>query len=482
MTWILSVVLAVTGAAVPAAAPGGVVWSPCADPALAGMECATLEVPVDWADPEGRRIVLDLGRAPATGPSPDGSVLVNVGGPGIRGVQWVARALDNFAGLRARMDVVTWNPRGGDGRYLPVAECSQGPAYDVPRDEAEYAAAAAAGWAAMQPCRDADPALFDHLDSATQARDMDAIRAALGEEQVNYLGSSYGGVLGASYARLFPDRVRTMFVDSIIEHVSGPVGHNRANSRGVEELFGQFVAWCAEEAECALHGRDAGQAWRDLRAAAAQQPVPVLGADPPATVDAELLTFLAIGPIVHPEAWPEFAAAIVRGEAGDAGGFTPDGQPPVFAAAALATLCADGFRFTDHAEYAAARAESVALFPNVGGDRDDYTAMCAGWPAPVANPPGPLPSAELPPLLGAGPALELGNVRAMTEQVPGSVVLTFATAGHGLYLNEGNRCVIEHADRYLTDAVLPAGDLECPPNPAELPAGSIADPAADSGE
>jgi pimeloyl-ACP methyl ester carboxylesterase len=454
-----------TAAAAAPSASEGPAWVACPDPELAGLECATLEVPVDYADPDGRTIVLDLARAPATGPERVGSVLVNVGGPGIRGIQWVAGALDNLAGLRTRMDVVTWNPRGSDGRYLPREQCSAGPLYGSPRGEAEYDAAAAAGWAAMQPCRDIDPALFDHLDSATQARDLDAIRAALGEEQVNYFGNSYGGVLGASYARLFPDRVRTMYLDSIIDHVSSPSAQNRDLYRGLEDLFERFVQWCAETPECALHGRNAGVAWRELRAAAAAAPIPVVGSDPPAAVDADLLTFLAIGPVVHPEQWPQLATAIVRAEGGDAGGFTPDGQPIVFPAAALATQCADGLRFADHAEYARARRIAPRFSPNFAGEREDYVATCAGWPAPVANPPGPLPGADLPPLLGAGPVLEYRSVRAMTDQVAGSVTISFDHAGHGLYLNEGNRCVIEHADRYLTDAVLPPGDLECPPNP-----------------
>jgi pimeloyl-ACP methyl ester carboxylesterase len=457
----------VAGCAVATASPPALEWSACTVPdASPEMECSSIEVPVDWDDPAGRKITLDLARARATGADREGAVVANAGGPGIAGIKFFGRSLHHFAGLRERMDLVTWNPRGGDGRHPPKAECMAGPVFTTPENESEYEAAAAAGAEAMRPCMAADPALFVNMDAATQARDMDAIRAALGEEQLNYFGNSYGGVLGASYARLFPERVRTMYLDSIVDHVSSLPALNRIQYRAVEQMLERFGHWCRSTPECPLHGRDIEQVWQELIATAEREPIPIVGSDPPLALDGDDLKFWANGFVLHAE-WPQFAAAIESALAGNAAPFDwmGSGGVAVFAAAALATQCADGRRFDGYPEYAEARRDNAEVSPNFAGERENYAATCAGWTTPVANPPGPLPSSQLPPFLGAGPVVEYGQVRAVVDQVPGSVTIRFDDIGHGLYLNEGNRCVIGHADRYLTDRVLPPPDTVCPPNP-----------------
>ncbi|WP_232660278.1 alpha/beta fold hydrolase [Pseudonocardia sp. TRM90224] len=443
------------------------VWRPCAQPDLpAELECSTISVPVDWSDPVGRTITLDMARAPTVGANRAGSVVMNPGGPGNSGIQALGAQLSKFAGLRKQMDVVTWNPRGTDGTVLPYEKCRGGPSLMAfPADRAEYDAAAEAGHLAMQPCRDVDPVLFDHMDSATQARDMEAIRAALGDGDLNYFGNSYGGVLGESYARLFPDRVRTMFLDSIVDHVSPVRDYGFGQYRAAEELFDRFVAWCREAPECLQHGADLSQVWLDLLADADRKPIPMVGANPPIQVDADGLKFLAMGLLIVTE-WPEFSKAIASAQRGDAASFDWTGQlvVPHFAAIGVATQCADGFRFDDFDDFAAARAQAATMSPHFAGEREYYASLCAAWRIPVANPSGPLPGDRLPPFLGAAPIVELAAVRAAVDQVPGSSLIRFDDVGHGLYLNEGNRCVVEKADRYLIDGVLPPSDTVCPPN------------------
>lgn len=125
--------------------------------------------------------------------------------------------------------------------------------------------------------------------------------------------------------------------------------------------------------------------------------------------------------------------------------------------------CAIGARFPAVRRVRHGPGRSERLSPNFARTRAAYTATCAGWPLPVANPTGQIPGDELPPLLGAAPLLlEDAAVHALTDQVPGSVVVRFPDTGHGLYVNEGNACVIAHADRYLIDGVLPPPGTTCP--------------------
>ncbi|WP_049574668.1 alpha/beta fold hydrolase, partial [Nonomuraea sp. SBT364] len=361
----------------------GLTWGPCADSGQ--LRCAELAVPVDWGEPGGGTITLTLARAAATGEAA-GTVLFNPGGPGGAGVPALAAALANFAGLRERMDVVTWNPRGGQsGEHLPMAKCATGPAFATPDNRDEYQRALKANAAAIAACRDAAPELFANLDSATQARDLDAIRAALGEDRLTYLGNSYGGVLGASYARLFPERVRAMALDSVPDHTSTMARSERLQYEGLEKVFGRFAAWCAKSAGCALHGTDVERTWQRLVRRADHRPLP--GAR---RYDGGDLKALAL-PLVQREAgWPALAAAIAKAADGDVSGFDPRGRGvPPQPTALLAVRCADGFRYDGYRAYRAAARRSVKISPNFAGVRENAHLACSPW-AVVTNPPAPL--------------------------------------------------------------------------------------------
>lgn len=450
----------------PAPAPS-LAWSACGADVPAEMRCAQLAVPVDWKDPGGKTISLTLARASATGEAA-GTVLFSPGGPGAAGVQALSRSLPRFAGLRTRMNVVTWNPRGGQsGEHLPLASCATGPAFATPENRREYDQALKANAAAVAACRDAAPGLFGHMDSATQARDMDAIRAGLGEEKLSYLGNSYGGVLGASYARLFPQRVRAMALDSVPDHVSPVAESERLQYKGLEEVFKRFVRWCAGSSDCALRGTDAETAWQDVVKRAERHPLPGSAAAGERRYDGDDLKALAQGMILREAGWPAFAKAIASASKGDASGFDPQGRGvPPQPSALLAVTCADGFRYDGYRAYRTAVRRSAKVSPNFSGVRENARLTCSPWAAEAANPPAPLPARALPPLLGVGPVYEYSSVRAITDQVPGSVTVRYDGIGHGLYVNHGDPCVTEHVDRYLINGTLPAPGATCPARPA----------------
>ncbi|MCP2168838.1 alpha/beta fold hydrolase [Goodfellowiella coeruleoviolacea] len=460
------------GATAAGASPGGgLAWTECAGTDVpAGMECATLRVPVDWAKPTGRRITLDLARLPGTNPAARiGSVVVNPGGPGADGIDALKRSAARFTALRDRFDVVTWEPRGswytwGDA----LTQCAMtGPVFALPHTEAEYQARAEANRAAVEQCRGRDPELFDHLDSAAHARDLNAIRAAVGDRRLNFLANSYGGVIAASYARLFPDRVRTVVLDSIPDHVSTDrLPEEIDRYRDKEEVFARWIAWCQAATTCSLRGQDIPAVWQRLLADADAAPIPVGSTG--VSYDGFDVQ-MAIGPFLSSaERWQQLSDALDEALRGDATGLSAPaagmpGRKPVAPNAGLATSCADGMRgFASYADYQAEVHRGRELSPNFPGYQAAMRMPCVGYPGPVSNPPSPINPRGLPPLLGVADLPSLNATRNVADQVPGSVTIAIDGLEHGAYLNFGNPCVVAHANRYFVDRVLPPAGATCP--------------------
>ncbi|NUR82978.1 MAG: alpha/beta fold hydrolase, partial [Nonomuraea sp.] len=266
--------LALTLLATPAPAPSALQWSACPGDKV-GMECADLRVPLDWAKPAGRTITLKLGRLKATGTA-EGSALIAYGGPGAPGIALTQQMSDLWSGLRKRMNVVTWDTRGYGKQFQGLSTglaCTwtRTPIPAFPRDAAEWGRTADANRGLAEPCRQADPELFAHMSSADQARDMDAIRQALGERRLNYYGASYAGFYGQDYARLFPGNVRTIVLDGTWSHSAADwPAEVEAAARTNQQFMTRFFTWCRGEGDCP----DIQRTWRNLITRANHTPIP----------------------------------------------------------------------------------------------------------------------------------------------------------------------------------------------------------------
>jgi pimeloyl-ACP methyl ester carboxylesterase len=434
------------------------------------MRCTTMTVPVNWARPGGRTIAVPVAKLPATGPR-IGAVLAVAGGPGGSSIDDLEDFTDSFTGLRQRFDVVGFAPRNRfDNGVLPLSCYTSGPWSTQPADQAEYGALAQANRESVRECRRHDPEYFDNLDSASVARDMEAIRAGLGERKLNVIATSYGGMAAVAYARLFPARVRAMFFDGAWDPLADHAESDRLRYPDTERQFQRFADWCRTSTECALHGEDVGSAWRKLVTDADRTPVPAEGELP----DAAYTGFdfkIAAGPLIaSPGAgWRRLAAGIDLARRGDAAGFVSwvkegTGAPQVPAAPGReATECADDQGYTDYHDYEEARQRGLRLSPNLAGKWQWVPLMCTGWPRPVANPRRPLPVHDLPPFLGAASDTDgYLETEAFTRRVPGSSAVRYEGAGHGLYLS-GVGCVITHADRYFVELKLPPSGTVCGP-------------------
>ncbi|MEV4176711.1 alpha/beta fold hydrolase [Nonomuraea sp. NPDC049709] len=470
----VAVALAMTLTAPASAETPRLPWRPCAGANVpAGMECATIEVPVDWARPQGPKVRLDLARLPATGTTGParrvGSVLGVPGGPGANGIDDLKHAADDLTDLRRRFDLVAYRPRTTVWRESMPASCSRAPfALYEPRDRKQYAALAATMARAFAACRADDrTGLFAHLDSLSVAKDMDAVRRALGEERLSFMANSYGGVAAAAYIRLFPQRIRAMYVDGVINQTEGWPAVNLVAFRGAEEALTRFGRWCAETPACALHGEDAAEVWRELTRAADRDPIPVTSEQFGAgELTGWRLRSFSFVPDPGPDAanWLTLATSVDRARRGDGSGFADWvlGNAHVWAMPGmLAMTCGDERGYTGYGQLREYRRELREVAPSFAGAAFDALG-CIGWPEAVANPARPLEVRGVPPVLGVG-SLE-GDfpwTERFTRMVPGSVTVGYDGPGHVMYLS-GKRCPIAHATAYLTELKLPPAGTVCP--------------------
>ena len=420
------------------------------------MQCADLEVPVDHANPGGRTITLKLGRLPATGRS-EGSVLVAYGGPGGPGIETTRRSAESWSELRSELDIITWDTRGYGEQFGGLSEgldCTwtRLPVPEVPTDEAAFDLMKLAnrGYASM--CRPRDPELFDHMSSADNAQDMEAIRQALGEPKLNFYGASYAGLYAQAYARLFPDRVRTLVLDGTTNHTTSNTQREYvAMARSNEQTMQRFFDWCRERDACAISQRPE-RLWQRLLDRVEAEPI---RADrngyhyQAVHLRAFALSMAKSGQ----DEWPALAKAIRQGLQGDASGLVKGFGEPYPGVTTPITECLDWHRPDSASELRTAQAAMLEASPSSGAVALSLNLMqCAGWPTPVTNPPEPLPSG-LPPLLAAGAwGEDEASMRAI-EDVPGSALISYDGPGHTLYSN--NECARDHINRYFTDRKLP---------------------------
>ncbi len=272
-----ALLLLIAGAATQAsAAPAGhetraITWSPCAEaPALS---CGTITLPVDWAKPNGATFELALAKRPADDPaSSKGPLFINPGGPGGSGVSYAFTAGNLFSPAVLRsFDIIGIDPRGV-ARSHPVvctAAALDRPGFTVlPRTPAEYTALTAYNKQLAADCRQQTGPLYDHVDSVSVARDLDAVRAALGADKLNWYGASYGSLMGQMYAELFPHRIRSMVNDGNMDHSLGKWPFLLSEGAFAEDSFEQFVKWCGQSPNCALTGQDVSKVYAELLAKA----------------------------------------------------------------------------------------------------------------------------------------------------------------------------------------------------------------------
>lgn len=453
-----------------------IAWSGCGE----GFQCARVTVPVDWAKPAGGTIQLAAKQLPASGRR-IGSLLVNPGGPGVSGLDFVDQARQQFGEpVRRVFDVVGWDPRGV-GHSAPV-EC-----YDVaqtdrfiagdptPDTPAEVNALVAAGRDLGENCRRKTGALLGHVDTISTVKDMDVLRAVLGDEQLSYYGASYGTFMGAWYAQEFPWRVGRLVLDGAIDPALTMDEYATGQAKGFYRGLRAFVADCQAKSRCPLRGTvDEGIAQLDrLIQTADRNPLRTGDASGRKLTESLFLVGVAMAMYLD-QLWPTLVRGLTEATRGDGNtllslaDFYYERDDPL---AYTRTLGANAAIYClDHPEsgtidQAAALADTLQQkYPPQGRAMGWGVVSCNQWPVKAVLKPQRLTAEGAAPIIVVGttgdPATPYEWAQGLASQLSSGRLLTWQGSGHTAY-GQASDCVVRVVESYLVAGVVPDRDTTC---------------------
>ncbi|WP_243885456.1 alpha/beta hydrolase [Cellulomonas fengjieae] len=451
-------------------------WTTCAQ-----GECATAQVPMDYADPDGPSIGIALARARATGGEPIGSLLLNRGGPGASGVDFVQQ-VSGMVGteVKRQYDLVGFDPRGVQ-RSSPV-ECVDGPGLDeILAYDADYSTDAGIQDVIDMygelgaACLENTGEVLGHVDTVSAARDLDVLRAVLGDDTLAYLGFSYGTALGATYAALFPQTVGRLVLDGALPPTLTSAEASQGQAVGFENALRAYVADCQAGPRCPLDGSvDDGLAQvREMLDRAEANPLPTGSAR---DLTRSLAFYGVALPLYAQSLWPYLTQALTLAiDQNDGSALlqladqysdrSPDGTFSTNSTVAFYAInCLDS---RDSADVATMRAEAAQIedaAPTVGYFFGYGATVCAQWPVPEVGGLESYAAEGAAPILVVGttndPATPYRWAEELADLLSSAVLLTYEGEGHTAY-GSSNACTDDAIDAYLLTGTVPAEGTRC---------------------
>ena len=462
-------------------------WGPCqADenaPIPPGAECGKLSVPVDYSKPDGDIAQIALIRFKATGSDRIGSLVVNPGGPGESGVEAAVNLIPTLPdSVRERFDLIGFDPRGV-GSSTPAVWCNS----DADNDRLR-----------ADPQVDYSPKGVEHIENETKAfvqrcvdkmgkeclanvgtanvvKDLDAIRGAVGDEKLTYLGYSYGTRIGGSYAEEFPTKVRAMILDGAVDPNADPIEADIRQAAAFQQAFNDYAADCAKDPSCPL-GTDPAKAvdvYKQLVDPLVDKPAKTQDPRGLGYSDALVGTIL---PLYSPSLWRHLTDALTELQQGRGDtmlalsdlymGRDPQGRYNNSTDVRVAVNCVDQPPVTDRDKTVEEdrRTREVAPFMSYG----EFTGhaplgTCAFWPVPPTSEPHEISVKDLPPILVVSttndPATPYQAGVDLAKQL-GGTLLTYDGTQHTVVF-QGNKCVDDIAAKYLIDVTVPPPNTRC---------------------
>ncbi|MFE2189737.1 alpha/beta hydrolase [Streptomyces olivaceus] len=460
-------------------------WRDCGVP---GFQCTTMKAPLDYAKPADGDVRLAVARKKATGPGKRlGSLLVNPGGPGGSAIGY----LQEYAGIgypekvRAQYDMVAVDPRGV-ARSEPV-ECLDGREMDAftrtdatPDDERETDELVDAYKDFAEGCGKDAPKLLRHVSTVEAARDMDVLRAVLGDEKLNYVGASYGTFLGATYAGLFPERAGRLVLDGAMDPSLPARRLNLEQTQGFETAFQSFAKDCAGRSDCPLGGKGTtpDQAGRNLTSFFDDldaKPLPAGDTDGRRLTES-LATTGVIAAMYDEAAWQQLREALTSAmKKKDGAGLLvlsdsyyereADGSYSNLMFANAAVNCLDlpaAFSSPDQVREALPEFEKAS--PVFGEGLAWASLNCTYWPVQPTGEPHRIKAAGATPIVVVGttrdPATPYRWAEALADQLSSGRLLTYEGDGHTAY-GRGSTCIDSAIDTYLLTGTAPKDGKRC---------------------
>ena len=459
---------------------GTIIWAECpegvASFSATALECGTLAVPYDYDNDDGRVFTLHIVRRPADDAvARIGSMLVNPGGPGFGGTtipenaEWYVSET-----LRSQFDIVGWDPRG-TGLSTPAVDCidDYDPYFGIdspPNDAAAKAEMVRVTQEFVDLCVERSGDILPYISTEASARDMDAIRAALGEDTITYFGFSYGSELGATWVTLFPDTVRAAVFDGASDPNASGFDQAVAQLKGFEQQLNAFLADCAKRPTCKIYNGGKPAALFDKLVT--DLDVKPLAGPPGRTAVTQGVFYTAVVQAMYSNTlWPQLETALAEAVIGN-GEFLVrlyddyyqrkfDGTYGNELEAFLAISCVDDPEGSTIADVDADIPKFVAAAPRLGANFG-YGYTCALWPTRVAERVAVNGK-------GAGPIVVIGTTgdaatpldstrKAAKNLEQGILVIVEADrhTGYGL-----NSCVVQQVDNYLVTLKVPENETYC---------------------
>ena len=447
------------------------------------FQCSTVKAPMDWKNPATKSIDLALIRKAAPGTSL-GSLLVNPGGPGASGYDFVRDSLDFAvdAKLKENYDIVGFDPRG-------VNKSSAVKCYQDPSEMDKFLFGVSANpfgsdaWIADQrinntafgaACLKYTGDLLGFIDTDSAARDLDLLRATLGDKKLNYLGYSYGTLLGATYAELYPKKTGRLVLDGALDPATSSFDVGATQAQGFESALRAYIEDCLTGKECPFRG-SVDDAMTDIRSLLDSLDASPLRAKDGRELSSGAMFTAIITPLYNKANWPNLTqlfSAVKRGDASvafqladsyygrKANGSYADNSTEAF----IGINCLDyAAESTTDASLRSDAAKLASRAPTLGPQLS-YDTSCASWPFQPTRMRGPISADGSAPILVVGttndPATPYVWAKALAKELQNGHLLTYRGEGHTAY-NKSNSCVNNTVDDFFVDGTVPKKDPQC---------------------
>ncbi len=445
--------------------PTALRWEPCGG----RLECGSLDVPVDGADPTGATVSLSLARLPATDPDARiGTLITNPGGPGGSGVEFLGNDGIFNDEINRRFDIVSWDPRGVGGT-APL-QCGSGFSDTflssdlAPRDAAGRADLEKSLATNVEACLEGDALLLAHIGTDAAVADLEAIRQALGGDPITYVGFSYGTLIGLRYAEQYPDALRAMALDGVIRPDANLGDRLVTQAASLDRSLAEVLNACGPD--CPIDG-DPVQAYRDLAESVRTEPLSSGGAN---DVGFNAVGMAGIAVTYYEETREAFYEAIAQGQHGDGMLFEMFAQEFVTElefGPNFAVDCIDVPHPTTSADVEALAnqaADAATVLPQLSAAYVRVFALpCLSWPVPALTSVEPVTASSAPPILVVGntgdPVTPFESAEHVAANLANGHLLTYLGAGHTTYRKDS--CADASIDSCLLDLIVPAQSTVC---------------------